>query len=243
MRANVIAVLSPKGGVGKTTTSVNLTAAIASLGKKVLIVDANLETPHVAVYFGFDGFSTSLEDVVNSREHVRAAIYKTDNPNIDILPSKVFKSRGDGYAKYNLINLFYHLKQLENEYDFIILDSKPSYDIEFLKMIKDVKAIIVSAPEIASALEAKKLYSALSEANVSILGVVLNKFNARVKSMLNKEQIGNMRGFKKVWVIPEDNSVYDALMEGKPVLFTNPKGRASKAFLGVAKDLISYYSK
>ncbi len=243
MAAQILAIVSPKGGVGKTTASVNLTAALAFFGKKVLIVDANLETPHVAVYFGFDNFQISLEDVLNSKEHVRDAIYKTDNRYLDILPSKVFKGVGDGYAKYNLINLFHHLKRVENDYDFIVIDSRPSHDIEFLKMIKGVKAVIVSAPEIASVLEIKKLYSSLHGANIAIAGVILNKFNPRTRGLINKDQISRMRDFKRVWVVPDDNSVYRGLMEGTPLVFLDSKSHAARAFLKIAENLIEDYAK
>ena len=76
MAAKIIVVMSPKGGVGKTTTAVNIATAISNLNKKTLLIDANLETPHVAVYYGFVGFKYSLEDVLNEKAKIQEAIYR-----------------------------------------------------------------------------------------------------------------------------------------------------------------------
>ncbi len=87
MAAKTIVIMSQKGGVGKTTVSANLAAAIADMGKRVLLIDANVDTPHIAVYYGIVGYKYSLEDVLSNLVHVNEAIYKTSSPNLHILPS------------------------------------------------------------------------------------------------------------------------------------------------------------
>lgn len=239
MTARIIAVVSPKGGVGKTTVSVNLASALASLGKRVLIVDTNLETPHVAVYCGFVGFKYSLEDVLNGIVSVEDAVYRTDEPNLDILPSRVFKRKGDSGAKHRIINMFHHLDRVAEGYDFIILDSKPSVNTDFIKLVKDVHMVIVSAPEIASMLEAKKLEEDGEKSSMPIDGLVLNRVNSRVKGMMTDKDVRNLISSQKVWKIPEDHGVPDALHHGVPIVIYNKKSQASRAFLKLAGDIIA----
>ncbi|MCL5009892.1 MAG: MinD/ParA family protein [Candidatus Parvarchaeota archaeon] len=240
MTAKILAVVSPKGGVGKTTVSVNLAAAIASMGKKVLLVDTNLETSHVAVYCSLVGFKYSLEDVLNGLVPVKDAIYRTDESNLDILPSRVFKERGDAIAKYKLINMFHHLKRIGENYDFIVLDSRPSSNIDFIKLIEGVYMVVVSAPEIASMLEAGKLEEDGLNSAISIEGLVLNRVNPKVKGTMSDKEIRKIVSFERVWKIPEDSGVIDALRHGIPMVFYNRKSQSAKAFLRLAQDIVSH---
>lgn len=238
MVAKIIAVMSAKGGVGKTTAAVNIAAALSARGKKTLIVDANLETPHVAIYYGFVGYKYSVEDVLNNIVPVESAVYGSDFENLDILPSRVFKGLGDGNSKYKIINLFYHLKKLEKYYDFIVIDSKPSFDLDFVKAIRGVSGIIVSGPEITSIIEAKKLNDELSGSNVNVLGLVLNRYDRKQKDIVNKEDAEKLTNIDVVWVVPEDKSIYTALKKGVPAVLLNGRLGVSKAFFEIAKSLI-----
>ncbi len=235
----MIAVVSPKGGVGKTTVSVNLAAALATLGKKVLIIDTNLETPHVAIYCGFVGFKYSIEDALNGMVSIKNTIYKTDEPNMHIMPSRVFKQRGDGNAKYKIINMFYHLEKLAEAYDFIVMDSKPSTDMEFIKLIKGVHIIVVAAPEITSLIEARKLEKEGIKSSLNVDGLVLNRVNTKIKSMMNDSEIGKMVSFRNVWKIPEDRGILDALHRGIPMVLYDKNSPSSRAFIKFAKDVIT----
>ncbi len=238
MVAKVIAVMSPKGGVGKTTTSVNIAATLASLGKKTLIIDANLETPHVAIYFGFVGYKYSLEDVFNSSVPVEYAIYKTDVNNLHILPSRVFKGRGDGNARYKIINLFYQIQKVERNYDFIIIDSKPSYDVDFVKAIRGISAIIVSVPEITAMIEARKLNDELRSSGVNVLGLVMNRYDRRIRDRVGEREASEITGISNTWIVPEDKSLYSALKQGLPVVLWDRKLASSRAFFELAGSLV-----
>ncbi len=237
MPAKIIVVMSPKGGVGKTTTAVNIATAISNLNKKTLLIDANLETPHVAVYYGFVGFKYSLEDVLNEKAKIEEAIYTGDNPNFHLLPSRVIKSSQDKSA-YKLININIYLEKLRDKYDFIVIDSKPSYDIEFIKLIKEAKSLIISNPDITSIIEAKKLKEELDEAGIKIMGLVVNKVNSRVKEQMTEKEIKEMTGINNIWKIREDHGVYNALRQGIPIVLSSQNSIAAKDITNIARQII-----
>ena len=237
MPAKIIVIMSPKGGVGKTTTAVNLATAISLLNKKTLLVDANLETPHVAVYYGFVGFKYSLEDVLNGSAKLEDAVYTGDNPNFHLLPSRIAKKGGDKSA-YKLVNLNLHLKKIINRYDFIIIDSKPSYDIEFIKLIENANCIIVSNPDITSIIEAKKLKDELDDAGIPILGMALNRTNSRIKEQVTEKEAKDLTKIENLWKIREDNTVYRALKTGIPIVMLSQKSAASRDLINMAKEII-----
>ncbi len=237
MTARIIAVMSPKGGVGKTTVSVNLSAALGLLGKKVLIIDTNLDTPHVAIYYGFVGYKYSLEDVLNGLATVSDAVYKTDEDNVDILPSRVIKGLGDGNASYKLINVFHHIKKLGENYDYIILDSRPSSGIDVVKLINGVEALIVTMPEIASIIEAKKLNEACIGARIKVVGLVVNKTNKRALAAMSEGEIRSLVEIERLWKVPEDHAVFAALRRGVPIVVSDKKNGVSRAFMDLARAI------
>jgi len=237
MAAKIIVVMSPKGGVGKTTTAVNIATAISNLNKKTLLIDANLETPHVAVYYGFVGFKYSLEDVLNEKAKIQEAIYTGDNPNFHLLPSRVIKS-GQDKSSYKLVKINIFLEGLKDKYDFIIIDSKPSYDIGFIKLIKEANSLIICNPDITSMIEAKKLKEELDGAKIKIIGLVVNKVNNRIKEQMTDKEIKEMTGINNIWKIREDSRVYNALKQGIPLVLSSQKSIAARDIVNIAKQII-----
>jgi MinD-like ATPase involved in chromosome partitioning or flagellar assembly len=237
MQTKVIVVMSPKGGVGKTTVAVNLATAISSLKKKTLLIDANIDTPHVAVYYGFVGFKYSFEDLLNGNATIKDVIYTGDDPNFHILPSRVDNDT-DELAKKKLVNMEKYLKLLEGIYDFIIIDSKPSYNIDFIENLKNAESIIVSNPEITSIIEAKKIKEKLDYSKIDIIGLILNKVNTRIREQVTKKEAEDMTGIQNIWRIREDQRVYLALKQGIPIVTCASKSPASLDIINIAKDVI-----
>ena len=238
MEQKVLFVTSYKGGVGKTTVSVNLALALSMLGKKVLIIDANLTTPHVAIHYGFDEFSNALQDALNNMIKIEDTIYKNEKYGLDLIPSRVFKRTGDSNAEYKILNLPYHISKLIRNYDFIVVDTRPSQDLEFTKLIPYAKVIVVTTPDIVSVIEAKKLWNDLHKLGINDTYLAVNIYDRRSKSNMSLQDIKEKSGFKRVIEIPESKKMQEALRMGIPIVAGNSRDAASSAFINFARELI-----
>ncbi len=238
MEQKVIFVTSYKGGVGKTTVSVNLALALSMLGKRVLIVDANLATPHVAIHYGFDEFSNALQDVLNNMIKIEDAIYKNERYGLDLIPSRVFKRIGDSNAEYKILNLPYHISKLIRNYDFVIVDTRPSQDLDFTKLIPYAKVVVVTTPDIVSIIEAKKLREDLRKLGINDIYLAVNIYDRKSKDNMNLQEIKQKSGFKRVIEIPESKKMQEALKTGIPIVAGNSRDAASSAFINFAKELM-----
>ncbi|MCW1301769.1 MAG: MinD/ParA family protein [Candidatus Parvarchaeota archaeon] len=238
MGQKVIFVTSYKGGVGKTTVSVNLALALSMLKKKVLIIDANLTTPHVAIHYGFNEFSSALQDVLNNLTKIEDAIYKNERYNLDFIPSRVFKRLGDSNADYRILNLPYHISKLVNYYDFIVVDTRPSQDLDFVKLIPYATMVVVTTPDIVSLIEAKKLRDDLKNLGINDMYLVVNLYDRRSRDKMNIQDIKSRSGFSRVFEIPESKKMQEALKLGVPIVVGNSRDSAAIAFINFAKEII-----
>jgi MinD-like ATPase involved in chromosome partitioning or flagellar assembly len=234
MVARIIVIMSRKGGVGKTTVSANLASALATKKSRVLLIDANMETSHIAVHYGLDDYEMALQDVLNGIVQVDRAIYHT-RYGLDILPSRVFRKKGDKAANYQLINLFFHIGRVVNSYDFVIIDTRPATDIDFIRLIPNAEIVVVVNPDLTSLLEAKELAKELRENAIKLLGIIVNRSNRR-KQKLAENAVLSMGG-DVIGTISEDDKLTDALNSGMPVTHLNSRSRASKEFLKLADTI------
>ncbi len=122
--AKTIGVLSLKGGVGKTSSVVALGDALSSLGKKVLLVDANFSAPNLGIHFNILDPETTLHDVLSKKANITQAIYKIGE-RLHLLPSGVFANN-----QINPMKLRDKLNYLKKYYDVILIDSSPALNDE-----------------------------------------------------------------------------------------------------------------
>ena len=197
-----------------------------------------MATPHVAIHYGFDEFSNALQDVLNNMIKIEDAIYKNERYGLDLIPSRVFKRIGDSNAEYKILNLPYHISKLIRNYDFVIVDTRPSQDLDFTKLIPYAKVVVVTTPDIVSIIEAKKLREDLRKLGINDIYLAVNIYDRKSKDNMNLQEIKQKSGFKRVIEIPESKKMQEALKTGIPIVAGNSRDAASSAFINFAKELM-----
>ena len=257
--AKVISLVNQKGGVGKTTTSINLAASLAILGKRVLLIDFDPQG-NATTGLGIDKsiIENSIFEVMNEEVSVEQAIVKTAYSRLDIIPSLINlaklsmaldeKSKIDQTFNKNL-QLKKVLFKILGRYDYIIIDCPPSLDVFSKNAMGASNSIIIPVQCEFYALEGiTQILNTISIAkktinhDLSIEGVLLTMLDSR--TILGFEVVEDIRKYfkEKVYntIIPRMVKLSEAPSHGKPIIDYDPKCRGTEAYLNLAKEVISY---
>lgn len=248
-----IAIFNQKGGVAKTTTSLNLANGLANEGKKVLLVDMDGQSNATKHLKRYDPKMPSICDLLLNKDmDVVDVIQDTEIENLDILPSsiKLIKSENlvanESFSREMKLKKI--LKNVEKDYDFCIVDCPPSLGIYVSNVLVAASYVITPMKIDQYALDG---FSNLMEAiegvkeelnpRLKFMGVVITMdeattINKDIKEMLN-EQLPNQI-FKTT--IRRNVDVTKSTFTGKPVVGFNPKARASKDYISFTKEVMNY---
>ena len=255
--AKVISLVNQKGGVGKTTTSINLAASLAILGKRVLLIDFDPQG-NATTGLGIDKsiIENSIFEVMNEEVSVEQAIVKTDYSRLDIIPSLINlaklsmaldeKLKIDQTFNKNL-QLKKVLFKILERYDYIIIDCPPSLDVFSKNAMGASNSIIIPVQCEFYALEGiTQILNTISIAkktinhDLSIEGVLLTMLDSR--TILGFEVVEDIRKYfkEKVYntIIPRMVKLSEAPSHGKPIIDYDPKCRGTEAYLNLAKEVI-----
>ena len=253
----VIALVNQKGGVGKTTTSINLSASLAFLGKKVLLIDLDPQgntTTGIGINKG--DIERSVYDVLTSRCTTVDAMVKTKYKRLYVLPATINlagldielleKSQTEpGFAKG--AQLKQHLEEVQEHFDYIIIDCPPSLGLITTNALTASDSVIIPVQCEFFALEGiTQLLRAIMytqqnlNPKLSIEGVLLTMLDARTN--LGIEVVEEIRSYfkDKVYntIIPRLIRLTEAPSHGKPIIAYDPKSKGSEAYLNLAKEVI-----
>ena len=225
-----IGIVSLKGGVGKTTTTVALGSAIANLGKKVLLVDANFSAPNLGLHLNIIDPEITLHHVLNKQAHIHQAIQTLDN--FDVLPCSVF-----GSFDINPLKLKENLGLIKKKYDYILIDSSPALNDETLATIlASDELFIVTTPDIPTLSTTIKAVNIARKRGTIINGLILNKvYNKKFEVPL--KSIEESSETPVIAVIPHDIRVPESLSRFTSYVNFAPKSIGSSEYNKLAQVL------
>ena len=246
----IISIANQKGGVGNTTTAINLSPAMAAIDKKVLLVDADPQG-NASTGFGIieDCRTPSLYDLLSNHEFDERAIKKTLIPNLDIITSTLDLAA----SEIDLADVENRERQLKNiikkisGYDYFFIDCPPALGLLTINGLVAASSVIVPLQCEFFALEGLSALTNTIESikqnfnpELEIEGVVLTMYDKR--NSLSELVEKDVRGFfgDKVYktIIPRNVRISEAPSHGKPVLIYDTTCVGSKAYIDLAKEVI-----
>ena len=233
-QAKTIGVISIKGGVGKTTTAVNIGTALSELGKKVLLVDANYSAPNLALHLGLvKPDAATIHDVLIGKAPIEKAIYEYEG-GFHFIPG----SLNPQYGKIDIFMLKKKLKELKSNYDVILIDSSPTLNNELLStIIASDELLVVTSPDYPTLSCTIKAVKVAKQKNTPIIGIILNK--GRGKSFeLSTEDIEELAEVPVIAKVNDDIKIIEALSEATPSVALNPNSKTSIEYKRLAAALV-----
>lgn len=231
--SKIIVITSGKGGVGKTTTAINLGAAMNSFGKDVLVIDANLTTPNVGIHLGSPEVPINLNHILNDKADVFEGVYEHES-GLKIIPSSLSikelkKLKPEKLGKFK--------KDFKKVSDFVIVDCAAGLGHEALAAIKLAdELIIVSNPEMAAITDALKAIKLGEEFNKPVIGVIMTKVKKDYLEM-DPTTVKEMLEVPILGMVPEEDCVRESLNLKDAVVHTHPKSKAARAYKEIAAQL------
>ncbi|ELY94039.1 MinD/ParA family ATP-binding protein [Natrialba taiwanensis] len=228
----VYSIASGKGGVGKTTTTVNLGTALAQAGKRVAIVDVDLGMANLAGFVSLSPDSTTLHDVLAGNASVEDATYRLAE-NIVAVPSGIGL---DEYAETSPEGLREVVSELRSTYDYVLLDVGAGISHETVLPLGLADAVVlVSTPEPAAIQDSRKTIELTARAGGTVAGLVLTRTHPG--SDISHPDLADRLDLPLLETIPEDSAARESVYAGTPLVAYEPNGPAATAYRHLAAEL------
>ncbi|RKD22240.1 chromosome segregation ATPase [Caminicella sporogenes DSM 14501] len=246
-----IALFNQKGGVGKTTTNVNLSACIAIKGRKVLIIDIDPQG-NTTSGFGIDKDNTefSIYDALLESIDIKKCILKTNFNNIYIVPSNV-QLAGAEIELTNIEGREFRFKKIIEEikdmYDYIFVDCPPSLGLLTINALTGVDSVLIpiqceyyALEGVSQLMNTIQLVKENLNPNLEVQGVVLSMFDGRTNLSIQvvEEVKKYFRGKVYTTIIPRNVRLAEAPSHGLPVIEYDPRSRGAQAYLELAEEFL-----
>ena len=251
--AKVIAIANQKGGVGKTTTAVNLSSCLAYKGKKVVIIDIDPQG-NTTSGLGIDKkvIDKSIYEVIINDVNIENALMKTAVDNLYICPSNI-QLVGAEVELVSVISRETRMKvaieEIRKKYDYILIDCPPSLGLLTLNALTAADTILVpiqceyyALEGLSQLMNTVKLVQRHLNPSLDVEGVVLTMFDARTN--LSIQVVEDVKKYfrNKVYrtVIPRNVRLSEAPSFGMPIILYDPKSKGAECYLELAQEVIDY---
>jgi septum site-determining protein MinD len=232
--AKVYAIISGKGGVGKTTTAINLGTAINRLGEDVVVVDANLTTPNVGIHLGAPIVPITINHVLHDQAKLEDAIYEHES-GTKIIPASLSLKETKKINYKKLSDIAKKLKKVTNH---VFIDCAAGLGEEARSaMASSDEVIIVTNPEMAAVTDALKTIKLAEEMNKPVKGIIITRYQGKrtemsvlnMKDMLESQILG---------IIPESDEVKESQVMKNAVVLTHPRSKAAKTYMNTSERVL-----
>ena len=219
MAARRIVVTSGKGGVGKTTTTANLGAALAKRGHRVILVDADIGLRNLDLVLGLEKrIVFDLVEVAEGRCQLRQALIKDKRfESLSILPAAQTRDK-DAITEEQFAGI---VKQAAEQADYVLIDCPAGIEAGFRNAIAGAaEAIVVTTPEVSAIRDADRVVGKLNDKKLPIRLIVnrLRPEMVRTGDMLTVEDVCEILSVELVGIVPDDEEIIDTTNKGEPVV-------------------------
>ena len=230
-----IVITSGKGGVGKTTTAINLGAAINHFGGDTLVIDANLSTPNVGIHLNSPEVPINLNHVLLKKAEPYEAVYEHES-GLKIMPSSLSVRELKKIKSDRIKNFKRDFKKIS---DYVIVDSGAGLGDEALSVIEVAdELLIVTNPEMPALTDALKTIKLAEQLNIPVLGVIVTRVRKN-KFELSPETVKEMLEIPVIGMIPEDLVIQHSLGLKDAVVHTHPKSKPARAYKEIASRILN----
>lgn len=250
----ILAITNQKGGVGKTTTSVNLASSLSYLGKKVLLVDVDHQA-NATTYMGINraNLKYTIADIFQEKADIRDIIQSVESVNVDIIPARYEL----GNIESSLIDhdnkdfiLSNALEQVKKDYDYVIIDCPPSLGVVTINALMASDSVIIPVQceflaldgltQLLNTIRMIQTKQKYNKKTLTIEGVLLTMLDTR--SNIGYEVINEVKTYfkEKVFktVIPRNVKVSVAPSYGLPVTEFSPRSKGSLSYQNLAREMV-----
>ena len=234
-----IVVTSGKGGVGKTTATANIGAALAKYGKRVALLDADFGLRNLDLLLGLENrvVYTAIDAINGDCRLEQAFVKDRRNPNLMLMPASQSRDK-TAVTPEQMGELVDRISPL---FDYILIDCPAGIEQGFQNAIaKANEAIIVTTPDISAVRDADRVIGLLEAAQIYVTHLVLNRIRPEMvstNSMMSVDDVKEILSIPLLGIIPEDQAVIVSTNNGEPMVLAPDLCLAGLAFTNVAQRL------